>query len=289
MRRATLRARIAGSVGVVALAAGMSLAFTGVAAADTPSDARATFHEGNATTCDDVGFGDSVQVGADGNASASDSEVSGVVVTNAGTIQPGQGEEVDVTILGSNVVIDAVVVKGGNGYNVYDDPSVLPPSLQPPQHYISPLNGGGNVPAVSHWFICYHLAEGPTTGSLSVTKVVVPPADPTAISLVPTSFDVLVSCDSGDFNITVVPGTPSVITGLPDGDICTVVETSVLPAGSATPAYVPADADTAGVEVTAGTSVGVQITNDFTQVAGEVVVVNPPAAQPVAVAPAFTG
>ncbi len=34
----------------------------------------------------------------------------------------------------------------------------------PTQHYISPLNPGGNVPAISHWFVCYHLDERPTDG-----------------------------------------------------------------------------------------------------------------------------
>src|SRR5436189_265862 len=80
---------------------------------------------------------------------------------NSGTIHPGQGEELNVTVTNPDVVVDAVVVKGGNGYNVYPNPSapppILPPALPPPQHYIAPLNGGGNVPALSHWFVCYHL------------------------------------------------------------------------------------------------------------------------------------
>jgi hypothetical protein len=279
-------------LGVATLAVGMTVALSGVASADSPSDERATFHDGNATTCADVELGSDTQVGADANSPASDANVSGVVVTNAGSIQPGQGEEVNVTILGTNVVIDAVVVKGGNGFNVYSDPSVLPPALQPPQHYISPLNNGGNVPAVSHWFICYHTAEGPTTGSLTITKTVVPPIAPTAV--VPTSFDVHVTCDSGEFDRTVTEGTPVTITGLPDGDMCTVVETSVLPVGAAPPVYDPVDADTAGVEVTAGETVTVGITNDFSEVAGETVVNPPtttptPVAQAVAASPAFTG
>jgi hypothetical protein len=61
------------------------------------------------------------------------------------------------------VVIDAVVVKGGNGYNTYTDSTYLPPTLQPDQHYIPTLNNGGNVPTISHWFVCYHLESGAMT------------------------------------------------------------------------------------------------------------------------------
>ena len=100
--------------------------------------------------------------------------MSGVVATNVGTVHPGQGEEVDVTITGGpGVVVDAVVVKGGNGHNIYSNPAVLPPTLGPPQHYISPFNGGGNVPTISHWFVCYRLTTPPTPGSLTVAKAVI--------------------------------------------------------------------------------------------------------------------
>ena len=108
--------------------------------------------------------------------------LSGTVAENAGAVQPGKGQEVNVTILGDNVVIDAVVVKGGNGYNVYEDPTFLPPALQPPQHYISPFNNGGNIPAISHWFLCY----GPTQQQPQVT---------------PPSADATGDCDVADFTL----------------------------------------------------------------------------------------
>jgi hypothetical protein len=283
----TLRARVLGMVGIVALAIGSTVVFSGVATADSPSDERATFHDGNVTTCEGAGFGDSTQVGADGNGSAADENVSGAVATNAGAIQPGQGEELNVTILGTNVVVDAVVVKGGNGYNVYEDESVLPPAAQPPQHYISPLNNGGNVPAISHWFVCYHTEEGPTTGNLAVHKTVVPPVEGV---IVPTSFNVHVDCDSGDFDFTIVDQETHTITGLPIGDVCVVSEDdSAFPPLSAV-SYTPPEAHTDGVEIGDGTTVTVGITNDFGDVLPETVVQPPvtPAAA-VAAAPAFTG
>ena len=146
-------------VGVAALGGALTVIFVSSPAwADSASDSRATFVSGNATTCSDAGFASDTQLGSSSDTSASDANVSGTVNPNSGSVQPGMGEELDVAITGSNIVIDAVVVKGGNGYNVYSNSSYLPPTLGSPQHYISPLNGGGNVPTISHWFVCYHVS-----------------------------------------------------------------------------------------------------------------------------------
>jgi hypothetical protein len=34
---------------------------------------------------------------------------------------------------------------------------------------IAPLNNGGNVPAISHWFLCYHGTATPTTTTTKAT------------------------------------------------------------------------------------------------------------------------
>jgi hypothetical protein len=124
------------------------------------------------TTCSAVGLGGDTELTA-GDASASDAYFSGSVATNAGTTHTGQGQELDVSQLQAGMVIDAIIVKGGNGYNEYTTPSFLPPTLASPQHYISPLNRGGNVPTISHWFLCYHPGTPPTTaapvGTVTVT------------------------------------------------------------------------------------------------------------------------
>src|SRR5687767_8604346 len=96
----SLKARRASSVAVASamLALAVALAIAGPvrrAGADAPSDPRATFVEGNATTCADVGFASSTQVGGTGG-SASDANVTGTVQTNAGPINPGQGDELNV-------------------------------------------------------------------------------------------------------------------------------------------------------------------------------------------------
>jgi hypothetical protein len=121
--------------------AGVFIAIAGPASADSPSDPRAQFFSGNATTCADIGLGSSTETTGDANVQATVS-----------AHQP-EGEELNV-VLGPNVIIDGILVKGGNGYNVYS--SAVP-------GMISPLNGGGNIPAISHFVICYHLGPPTTT------------------------------------------------------------------------------------------------------------------------------
>ena len=74
-----------------------------------------------------------------------------------------------------DTAVHAVVVHGGNGYNKYVDPNTLPPTLPPDQHYIAPLNGGGQIPTLSHWFVCYAASGTPvpvgTLGMFGVTGV----------------------------------------------------------------------------------------------------------------------
>jgi hypothetical protein len=127
----------------VALAA---VAVVGTALADSPSDPRATFHEGNATTCADVGFPGDTILFVNGANNGSDANVSGTV--------SGGGTTLNVTNTGG-VDIHAIVVKGGNGYNQYS--SIVP-------NMIPPLNNGGQIPAISHWFVCYGPPPPPTTG-----------------------------------------------------------------------------------------------------------------------------
>jgi hypothetical protein len=238
-----------------------------------PSDPRAQFFLGNVTTCAALNLANSIQMGSTSNTSSSDANITGTVKTNAGTIQPGVGQEVNVAINdGASVTIDAVVVKGSNGYNVYSNPTVLPPTLPPDQHYISPLTGtGANVPAISHWFVCYHLTTPPPAGSLIVTKTVIPP-DGTPVTPLPSSYTAVVNCtdeNPAHANVTVTftagggVGTPT-LTGIPAGTVCTVVErTSSLPPGTVV-GYTPAGAETTGVTIS-GTAAGeVEITNDFT-------------------------
>jgi hypothetical protein len=295
----TLRARVVGAVSAVALVAGLTVALTaGSAGAASPSDPRADFHSGNVVNCGQIGLPDDTLAFANGTGSIDDGNVSGVVVN---------GTTVNVDDPAPGVVIHAVVVKGGPAYNVYSTNSGtppgnhVPPAEDLPTEYISPLNGGGNVPTVSHWFICYGgEVPPPETGSLAVTKVVIPvPAGQTPVETIPTSFAIHVECSDGTTADLVLPvdeeGVPNftgVVSDIEDGATCTVEETTPMPTGGVT-TYSPINVTTDGVEVIGGEQTAVTVTNDFSGVSVEPAnVVNPPAAAPaaaIAAAPTFTG
>ena len=180
-------------------------------------------------------------------------------------------EHVNVTILRPNVVIDAVVVKGGDGYNIYSKPAVLPPALAPPQRYISPLVGSGNVPRISHWFICYHETAPILEGTLRVVKQVQAP-DGVPVTPLPASFTALVNCNDNNpahQNVTISFGlgggrssTPDLV-GIPIGTVCTVVEQT---GNAPVVIYTPPGADSPGVTISMGAGVVVTIINDFSNV-----------------------
>jgi hypothetical protein len=261
------RVRVLGAANVVLA----SMSFTD-APSPSPSDPRAQFFSGNVTTCAGAGFPGTIQVGGEG--SASGTNVSGTVATNSGLIQPGVGQEVNVTLLNPAVVVNAVVVKGGPAYNVYSNPAFLPPTLLAPQHYISPLNGGGNVPDIGHWFVCYHLATPPQTGSITVEKVVIEP-NGIPVSPLPTSYSAQVSCGGQGAVVSFAGGgglgVPApALSNVPTGTLCTVVElnTGSFPAGAVV-TYSPVGANTnpPGVTITGTAGVTVTITNDFSNTA----------------------
>jgi hypothetical protein len=149
MKWAALLAVLAGSIALV---------LPGTASADSPSDPRATFHDAaNATTCADVGFPSSTILGSGGSPQANgtvtaDANYSVTISAYTGVNAGADSQKINVAILKSGFVIDAIVVKAGNGYNQY--PSIV-------SDMIAPLNNGGNVPGISHWFLCYHTAPPP--------------------------------------------------------------------------------------------------------------------------------
>jgi hypothetical protein len=155
------RARISGGVvvGSLFLVLSSSAAWAG---SSCTSDRRANaFPLGSPKTCAAIGLRGDTQVGSTSDDDANDANVSGTVKTNEGPIQPGTGQEVDITITGpSDVVVDAVVVAGGFRHNVYRNAKYLPPALGPDQHYIAPFNIFHAIPGINYWFTCYHLDPG---------------------------------------------------------------------------------------------------------------------------------
>ena len=128
-------------------------------------------HDGNGTTCAQVGFPGSVQYNG--------SIVTSVDVTALFTATVVGNKYVSISNIASGVVFQAVVLKGGNGYNVYNPPVA---SMR------SPLNNGGNVPDLSHWFACTTTAPVVTTTTAPVvTTTTVPVVTTTTVPVVTTT------------------------------------------------------------------------------------------------------
>lgn len=124
---------ILGAAGAVMMV-GAVLVGPGAAGAITTSN-PVTYDPGNVTTCAQVGYPTSIQYNG--------TIVSGVY--DAGgmfTATVLTNQFVTITGVAPGVVFQAVVIKGGNGYNVYN-PVVA--------NMRSPLTNNGNVPALSHW------------------------------------------------------------------------------------------------------------------------------------------
>lgn len=125
-----------------ALALGATLLTSGVALATPPGpqpgDDRATAHAGNAVTCAEAGL-------------------TGTTVTFPG-VEDATGTYVTIGAkdIPAGDTILAVVVKGGPAYNVYQ-------GLTSWTRLHSPINPGGQIPTISHWFACVDSTTTTTT------------------------------------------------------------------------------------------------------------------------------
>ncbi|GAA0254113.1 hypothetical protein GCM10010492_63560 [Saccharothrix mutabilis subsp. mutabilis] len=143
-------------VAVTSATAGTALASPGDIDPDTRiSDPRATVYVGN------LEINDKENV----------CEVAGLAGTPFDE-EDGVKYELDgstkINILGfEGYTITGVVVKGSNVANIYDASKV-----DPLTGLISPLNPGGNVPDISHWFLCAVEDEGeePTSETSTPTN-----------------------------------------------------------------------------------------------------------------------
>jgi uncharacterized repeat protein (TIGR01451 family) len=242
-----------GALSVITLAVALVLAPYAAAQSDraVKNDPRAEFVERNATECAHLERDgvinlpeDVVQLTGDGagqDESAGDRFVTGTVTANVQTpfgLAP-RALQVEITPAGvrRDVVIRAVVVKGGNGYNAYVNPDFLPPALQPDQDYIPPWVGQNNIADISHWFLCYTLGP-PRHDSLRVTKRIEPPVGE-PVDPLPSEYRVHVTCTEDGtvvkertFTFGAGGGSGTTETGatemiVPDGARCRVQERNI--------------------------------------------------------------
>jgi hypothetical protein len=124
-------------------------ASAGASKSPPPSgDERATSYSGNVTTCGQIGLGDATQLGDDGSGALSQD----------GFVVGSDGQNLDVTAVPADKQILALVVKGGDGFNLYG--AGVFTSL-PASGLHAPLVGNPpkNIPTISHWFLCYGPAD----------------------------------------------------------------------------------------------------------------------------------
>ncbi|MDQ1685727.1 MAG: hypothetical protein QOC82_2464 [Frankiaceae bacterium] len=143
------RLMIAGAaVCVVAPFAGAAAAFAATTSTPTAGDQRATaypgnLHDGKTSACSQLGFDGDTEVAVNGSGGYSANDF---VITS-------DGSNLTVSAIPDGTQIHALVVKGGDAYNVYSS-SVF--ATLPVSGLHAPMVGlaQDNVPTISHWFLC---------------------------------------------------------------------------------------------------------------------------------------
>ncbi|MFF5987774.1 hypothetical protein [Prauserella flavalba] len=142
------------ALAVATLTAGLFLGSAVSAVATEHEDPRAESFEGNAVTCEDAGLdGDLIDKGD---------------LTFTGGKEE-QDQYVTITDVADGITVTGIVVKGGDNYNVYV-PGEKGLSETPPWEELrSPLNNGGQVPQISHWYVCGTETTTTTTSTTTST------------------------------------------------------------------------------------------------------------------------
>ncbi|WP_019819271.1 hypothetical protein [Saccharomonospora saliphila] len=153
----TTRTRLRTTV-ASALAIGLVTGWASTASAteEAAEDPRAERHDGNVTTCAEFGGGILISLGDDEAV-----ENTPELVYEGG--QPNQDRHLTITEVPDDLTVTAVVVKGGPAYNVYVPGENGLSATAPWEDLRAPLNPGGNVPTISHWFACGEEAPSPTS------------------------------------------------------------------------------------------------------------------------------
>lgn len=157
------------------LTVGIVLGSAGIAQA-ADEDPRAAPQDGNVVTCEAAGIAGTVLT------PGTDFTFTGGVVSD--------DQYVTITGVSAGVVVTGIVVKGGDAYNVYTPGLGGLPPLPPWQNLRSPLTNGGQIPQLSHWFVCG-------------TKV--PPSSSSSATTPPTSKTTTTSPETAKFGTTTTP------------------------------------------------------------------------------------
>lgn len=158
-------AAVAALVSIVVLVLGLSVVAS-AAQTDPPPDSgddRATSHSGNATDCDDIGVAGEVIAFWDPDEGK---DTDNVTFTRG---EPDKDQYLDILAVEDGFTVTGIVVKAGPGYNVYI-PGAKGLSDTPPWEGLhAPLNKQGEIPEISHWFVCATKTPPSTTTTTTTT------------------------------------------------------------------------------------------------------------------------
>ncbi|MPY97514.1 MAG: hypothetical protein GEU97_05845 [Actinophytocola sp.] len=166
--------RVRAALFALPLAVGLSLgAATAAQAEEAQEDPRATVHAGNIDG-DQPGVCAKADLGGDVIANRNEEGEDLELITIKRGELDDQQKYLDITAVADDVTVSAIVVKGGPNYNVYvpgeeGDGGEALSEIPPWEDLRAPLNDKGNIPALSHWFVCgsYTPPETSTTTTTS--------------------------------------------------------------------------------------------------------------------------
>jgi len=114
---------------------------------------------GNPTTCAAAGIGGEILLsGVDSDGDSGD----------AGTGTVSDDNKTLTVTINPGFTATGIVVKGGPDANLFTGPFVGPITIEGMQ---SPLNPGGNIPDISHWFVCGMASMTTTTPPTTTVTV----------------------------------------------------------------------------------------------------------------------
>ncbi|WP_141997644.1 hypothetical protein [Amycolatopsis cihanbeyliensis] len=186
----------------VPMAVGLLIGAAATAHATEAEDPRASGHEGNATTCAEAGLDGAVLSQED-------------LTFTGGT--PNVDQYLSITAAEGGTVT-GIVVKGGPRYNVYQPGSNGLSGTPPWEGLRAPLNNGGNIPQISHWYLCG--TGTPDTTSSTPTTIETTETTETTGSTNPSTPDRSTTSEAGGS-----PGTSA------DATTASVTSAAVVPAG----------------------------------------------------------
>lgn len=163
--------RTRSAIAAASLALVATVATATFAQATETDDPRANTFPGNASTCADAGLaGEKVAFwDPDEGQDTEAIEFTGGTPDSDTALTITKADGLDVT---------GIVVKGGDGYNVYE-PGERGLEADPPwENLVAPLKNG-ELPEISHWFVCAEEPETPPSSTEPPTTTTEPPSSTT--------------------------------------------------------------------------------------------------------------